>query len=75
MSDDDGVAVSAHQLYFAYETSKNWVLKGINLDIRAGEHVGLLGPSGGGKTTLCLCLAGAVPHVVNGQLRGDVRIF
>lgn len=75
MSDDDGVAVSAHQLYFAYETSKSWILKGINLDIRAGEHIGLLGPSGAGKTTLCLCLAGAVPHVVNGQLRGDVRIF
>ncbi|TLY05556.1 MAG: ABC transporter ATP-binding protein [Thaumarchaeota archaeon] len=75
MRDDDGVAVSAHQLYFAYDTSKSWVLKGINLDIRAGEHIGLLGPSGAGKTTLCLCLAGAVPHVVNGQLRGDVRIF
>jgi len=75
MRDDDGVAVSAHQLYFAYDTSKSWVLKGINLDIRAGEHIGLLGPSGAGKTTLCLRLAGAVPHVVNGQLRGDVRIF
>ena len=29
------------------------VLKGVTLDIRAGETFALVGPSGGGKTTLC----------------------
>jgi ATP-binding cassette subfamily B protein len=37
---------------FAYDGGEN-VLKDINLHIPAGEMVALVGPSGGGKTTLC----------------------
>ena len=37
---------------FAYEGDKN-VLSHVNLDIPAGKTLALVGPSGGGKTTLC----------------------
>ncbi|KAA0966313.1 ABC transporter ATP-binding protein [Sporosarcina sp. ANT_H38] len=40
---------------FGYEGKDN-VLENINLTIRAGETVALVGPSGAGKTTLCSLL-------------------
>ena len=38
--------------------SGNEILKGISLDVTAGEYVSIIGPNGAGKTTLVKCLAG-----------------
>lgn len=37
---------------FKYDDDMSLVINGLNLHIRAGEIVALVGPSGGGKTTL-----------------------
>jgi len=42
--------IEFNNVYFAYE--ENQVLKNINLTINKGETVALVGPSGGGKSTL-----------------------
>jgi subfamily B ATP-binding cassette protein MsbA len=39
-------------VFFKYESTKQYVLKKINLNIKAGEKIALVGKSGGGKTTL-----------------------
>lgn len=44
--------ISFKDVSFAYDDNKE-VLKNISFDIEAGKTVALVGPSGGGKTTLC----------------------
>ena len=45
--------IEFHDVSFTYDESKGAVLEHINLHIRPGEMLALVGPSGGGKTTLC----------------------
>ncbi|MBE6546306.1 MAG: ABC transporter ATP-binding protein [Ruminococcaceae bacterium] len=46
-------AIEFRNVSFRYETEKKEVLSRLNLTVRAGESIALVGPSGGGKTTLC----------------------
>lgn len=45
--------VSFENVGFSYADDGKQVLSEINLSVKAGENVALVGPSGGGKTTLC----------------------
>jgi len=45
--------VSFKNVGFRYEEGDRDVLSNLTLDIKAGESIALVGPSGGGKTTLC----------------------
>lgn len=49
-------------------------LNNINLSIAKGSFSVILGPSGAGKTTLCLAVAGAVPQYFGGSLSGLVLV-
>ncbi len=45
--------ISFNDVSFKYKDTAHRVLRHINLDVKAGSYVALVGSSGGGKTTLC----------------------
>ena len=53
----DFSSIIVENLYFSYD-SENEVLHNISFSVKAGEHVGLMGETGCGKTTLVKLLAG-----------------
>ena len=47
----------------------SYVLQGLDLELRAGTIVGILGRNGMGKTTLCNAIMGISPPTATGSIR------
>ncbi len=69
------IAIDIRNLHFRYKNQTQWALKDINLELEKGKVLGVLGPGGSGKSTLCHLFNGIVPHAVDGEYLGEVRIF
>ncbi len=52
---DSGIKID--NIEFTYDEKKANAIDGISLDIKPGEHIAFVGPSGGGKTTLASLIA------------------
>src|SRR5215212_5161759 len=52
--------VSCRDLAFSYPGSEGAALGGVSFEARAGEYVGVVGPNGGGKSTLLRLLNGLI---------------
>jgi energy-coupling factor transport system ATP-binding protein len=68
------------QLRYAYpplvpEGEPIRVLRGIDLSVARGEFLSLMGPTGVGKSTLCMALNGLVPQATGGVISGRVRVL
>ena len=68
MSSSRDVLVAVADLEAGYETGKP-VVSGLELSIEAGSMVAVLGPNGGGKTTLFRALLGEAPY-----RRGSIHV-
>lgn len=68
------MSVRVENLSFSYPNSEKLVLKDVNLKIQEGEMVLVTGPNASGKTTLCKCFNGLVPHATGGKLTGKVEV-
>jgi energy-coupling factor transporter ATP-binding protein EcfA2 len=59
---------------YRYPTSRDWVLRGVDLTLYEGEFVGLVGTTGAGKSTLCLTFNGLIPHYMGGVCEGQIEV-
>jgi energy-coupling factor transport system ATP-binding protein len=66
--------ISIKNLSFRYQGSEKDALGGINLDIPAGDFLGIIGSSGAGKSTLTYGINGIVPHHFPGDFYGEIRV-
>ena len=66
----DNLVISFKNVDFSYDGSEELVLENINLNVDNGDFACVVGPNGGGKTTLLRLILG-----LNKPLRGEIKIF
>ncbi|MDU1400058.1 ABC transporter ATP-binding protein [Finegoldia magna] len=59
---------------FKYELQEEKTIKNLDLYVKQGEFVGIIGKNGSGKTTLCNIIRGIIPDFVQGTITGDISI-
>lgn len=67
-NDSHSPLIELRQLTAGYDSRP--VLRDINLTVYDRDFLGIIGPNGGGKTTLIKCILGLLPHN-----SGDIRFF
>lgn len=70
----DNAIIQFENVTFKYRSQTEPTLHHINLSIKQGEKVLIVGPSGSGKSTLGYCLNGLIPFSYQGDISGRVLI-
>jgi energy-coupling factor transporter ATP-binding protein EcfA2 len=74
MATGSGELVHAQIASARYYAAPDVALRDVELSIEAGEFVVVTGPAASGKSTLCYCLTGVIPHSISAELEGDVVV-
>lgn len=70
----DAAMIEMRDVHFRYPAAADKALRSVDLHVAPGEFVFLTGPSACGKSTLARLLNGLIPHVIPGELSGQVRV-
>jgi energy-coupling factor transporter ATPase len=67
-------AIVFENVTYTYPAAATPALSDISLSVQEGEIILVTGPTGSGKTTLCSCVNGFVPHFFGGELKGRILV-
>lgn len=67
--------IEVNNLHYRYEKNTRKILNGVNLKVMEGEVVAIVGLSGSGKSTLIYSICGIIPHIYEGDLKGEAKIW
>ena len=68
------MTLALENVSYRYAGAATPSLRDVNIELRDGEVLGLVGASESGKTTLCLVASGLAPRTVGGRLTGRVLL-
>lgn len=72
LATDNVIEIS--NLSFRYPGADQDTLRNVNLTVKRGDFVAVIGGNGSAKTTLCKTLNGLIPHYWNGEFAGGVKV-
>ncbi|HPZ15662.1 MAG TPA: DUF3744 domain-containing protein [Sphaerochaeta sp.] len=70
----DDHLITFEEFSFTYRSQSEPTLKAINLTIKRGEKVLIVGPSGSGKSTLGYCINALIPNAFEGTIEGRAEV-
>lgn len=68
-------AISITDLRYQYPDTPRPALENISFEVEEGEFLGITGPTGSGKSSLCLAMNSLIPNSTGGSISGSVEVF
>ena len=69
------VAIRVADLRYQYPDTSQPALDNVSFEVEEGEFLGITGPTGAGKSSLCLTLNSLIPNSTGGTISGSVDVF
>lgn len=66
--------IKIEDLTYTYPGAGQPTLNHVNLEIKKGDFLAIVGNNGCGKSTLCKILNGLIPHFITGEFTGNVWV-
>lgn len=60
---------------YTYKNAGRKAVTDVSFTVHKGEFLGIIGPTGAGKTTLCRGITGIVPQIFPGKFEGEIRVL
>lgn len=67
--------ITLEEVSYTYPRGERQAISGVSVNIEPGECLFITGPSGAGKTTLCMAAAGILEHEFGGEKGGRITIL